>query len=529
MKNIINLTSIYIKQIVGQMLQSKKNKFAKSYLFLIGIFAIMALAIGFAFFGIAQSFKAVGKSELILFVGLLFSVFTILLINVNDSQNQYYKNRDYSFLSSLPIKPTNIIIAKYLSSYFISFMYSIAIIFPAYVVYFIFNPVIIASVVYAVLALFILPTFSQLIGSIFASIINFITIKFKNKTLINNILTIVFTITLMAFIFISSNSDFMSNFFMNGIPLWIKIVFSHIYFLFMAITTGHFVYFVIFLAITFFYALISITLISISYIKINNKLQTNYAKHSNKPYKYNQKSIFKSLIHKESSNFFNSAIYIINCMVGLFILIAFSISLGIAGNNIVSANALPKELIICIFASASGILVSMTPTTSSSISIEGNKFVVYKSLPISFKMIAISKIMFSIFIHLPFIIISNIIFFSIFTCSFTQIIVVIIANIITCLTFAILGLLTNLKWPRLNWNNEAQAVKQGLSVFLTLATSMVTNIIPILLYFFLYFEINFYFTFEIFYLFFIILLLILLTTFIILLIKCGKKLYSKIY
>ena len=122
MKVALDLTIIYIKQTLSQMLSSKKSKLGKNLFFIGAMFLIVVFAIGFAFFGIAKQFSAIGQGELVLFVGLLFSIFTSLLVNVNDAQNYYYKNKDYSFLSSLPIRQVYVILAKYFSAYFISFV-----------------------------------------------------------------------------------------------------------------------------------------------------------------------------------------------------------------------------------------------------------------------------------------------------------------------------------------------------------------------------------------------------------------------
>ena len=81
----------------------------------------------------------------------------------------------------------------------------------------------------------------------------------------------------------------------------------------------------------------------------------------------------------------------------------------------------------------------------------------------------------------------------------------------------------------MNWQNQTQAVKQGLSVFLTVAIGMASNLIPILLYFFLYFEIDAVLGLDLFILIYLAVLLIVLASLILVLAKKGKKMYVKIY
>lgn len=528
MKVALDLTIIYIKQTLSQMLNNRKGKLGKNLFFIGAMFLVVVFAIGFAFYGVAEQFSAIGQGELVLFVGLLFSIFTSLLVNVNDAQNYYYKNKDYSFLSSLPIRQVYVILAKYFSAYFISFVYSFVIVFPAYVVYFIFNPITLPAILYGIVALFLLPTLSQLVGSIFASIINLITIKFKNKTLVSNILTIIFTVSLIAFIFISSNSNMMTSMFTGGIPLWIKIIFSQDYFLYSAMTSGLVIDFVIFLAISLTFACISIGLITLSYKKINTKMQSTSSGSKGKKISFKQNSITLSLVKKELYTFFSSAIYMINCLSGLFLMFALSITLAITGNNMAQTNVLPKELIVCLYTFCANMVVGMVPPSASSISIEGRKFLLLKSLPISFNKLCLSKILFSFILSLPFILVANIIFACIFTMPATSILMVFLVTILSSLTFSILGFILNLKWPRLDWQNQSQAVKQGLSVFLNVLIGLISNLIPILLYFFLYFEIDAFLGINLFLLLYLALLVLLITILITILIKKGKKLYTRI-
>ena len=219
------------------------------------------------------------------------------MMTVYDSQNQYYKNKDYDLLASMPIKTWSIITAKYLSSYFVSFFYGFMLAFPAYVIYFIFCPITIPAVIYSIFSFFFIPTFTQIIGSIIAYIISLITSKMSNKRLISNILTIFFTLALIVFIYFA-NSTLMQNLFANGFPLWIKIVLPHIFFLFNALTTGSFLQFLAFLAVTMGFALISILIISIGYKRINSSLTTTSRKNKNKTLIYSNEKPFSSLIKK---------------------------------------------------------------------------------------------------------------------------------------------------------------------------------------------------------------------------------------
>ena len=114
MKNTISLAFIYFKQTLSQMFRTKKKGFSNGITAFV-IFIIVMLAMAFSYLGTAEQFSEIGHPEYVIVIGLIFSAFLVLMMTVYDSQNQYYKNKDYDLLASMPIKTWSIITAKYLS------------------------------------------------------------------------------------------------------------------------------------------------------------------------------------------------------------------------------------------------------------------------------------------------------------------------------------------------------------------------------------------------------------------------------
>lgn len=146
-----------------------------------------------------------------------------------------------------------------------------------------------------------------------------------------------------------------------------------------------------------------------------------------------------------------------------------------------------------------------------------------KSLPVKFRQFIGTKLLFSILINLPFVFASIIIFVSIISCSFDQIVIMILTSIIFVLLSSMIGILANLKWPKLEWNNEVVAVKQGLSVFVTLILNLILVVITLIPYILFFFEINSVLAFTTYFLISLSFYLIILTICTIILIKKEKK------
>ena len=137
----------------------------------------------------------------------------------------------------------------------------------------------------------------------------------------------------------------------------------------------------------------------------------------------------------------------------------------------------------------------MTLITSSSISLEGKTINITKSLPISEKDILKSKIIYPYIIELPFVIISELIFFIVFKVNIIYILLIFSMSISTITLSSILGLVINLKYPKMNASNDTEVVKQSMSSMVAVFINMGIIIISVIGIFSLYDKLNIYLLF----------------------------------
>ena len=124
----------------------------------------------------------------------------------------------------------------------------------------------------------------------------------------------------------------------------------------------------------------------------------------------------------------------------------------------------------------------LTSITSSSISLEGSRINILKSLPVSTKTILKSKILNSILITIPFLIIGDIIAACSFKFSLIDITSSFLISIILPIFVAVFGLIVNLKYPKMNASSDTEVVKQSASSMISTLSGMLfaTIIIAIL-------------------------------------------------
>lgn len=481
MKKTCKLVKIYFKELLYSLLgSSNKKSGAKSLTALFVIFAFVALALGYSLYNIAETLALFSMEKNVLIIGLFMAVFMSLMVTLNDAQGSMYKSNDYDLLASLPIKTTSIITAKYLSTYFVSILYFSIIAIPTYIVYFCFAKVTVLGIIFGVLSLFFIPAFSELISCLLGWFVTIITSRMKNKNIVRAIISTIFAVGLAVFISLANN-NFFTNIFSGGFPLWFKIVFASIHFLFIAVSECSVAYFFASLAVSFAFVVLGVLVVSIGYKKINTSLMVTKVKTKSKPLTFGEVSVYKSMLKKEAATFFNSPVYCVNGLIGVIMTIVVTIITVMTSKTLVGV---PEA--VSIMASVEFFCMAMctgiAPTTSVSISMEGTKFQQLKSLPVKFKDIAASKISLNLIIAIPVTVASAIVFCILVSAGPLVSIFGILYLICAIYSETVLGLILNLKFPRLNWSSETQAAKSGLSLFLTMFLNMLISILPMVLF-----------------------------------------------
>ncbi len=481
MKLTFKLTGIYFKEMLMNLVGGNKKKTNKSTpILILGLFAFIGVAIGYSLYNMASTLSLVGLAKNVIIIGLLMAVFTSLMITLNDTQGTMYKSKDYNMLMSLPLKDVSIITAKYLGTYLISILYFTIIAVPTFVVYFIFEGVTASGIIFGLLSLLYMPAFSQLISCCLGWVVNAITSRMSNKNIMRTIFSLVLALGLALFISLANN-DMMGNLFTFGIPLWFKIVFAHIYLLFMAITNASVWYFLASVGVCLLFMMLGVLIISIGFKKINSNLLTTRTSKKTKPITYKKQSVIKNLYKKEFATFFNSPVYCTNGLIGNIMVIVVAI-ISIATYNTLKEISMAGDIMIAVAVFSICMCTGIAPTTSVTISMEGSKLQNLKCLPIKFIDIALSKILLNLTFSLPTCVIAIVVLSIFIPMGWMLLLVSILYAVVTVIAQTILGLLLNLRFPRLNWTSETQAAKGGLSMFLTMILDLILAMAPMIIF-----------------------------------------------
>lgn len=134
-----------------------------------------------------------------------------------------------------------------------------------------------------------------------------------------------------------------------------------------------------------------------------------------------------------------------------------------------------------IFAVIINFLISTTSISSVSVSLEGKTIWLLRSLPISANQVFLAKLAIPLILVLPTTLIASIIFGILLNSVFSALIIFGITLLFLLIT-DIAGIMINLWFPKLNWENETQVVKQSLSVLLSMVLNAVLALVPVAIY-----------------------------------------------
>ncbi|MCR5148344.1 MAG: hypothetical protein K6C35_05165 [Eubacterium sp.] len=175
-----------------------------------------------------------------------------------------------------------------------------------------------------------------------------------------------------------------------------------------------------------------------------------------------EQSLMKSLVKKEAAQYFSSGIYVANTIVGPLLAVGMSVALAFINlskpiPDLPSAN--PEAGIPYLLAG----FFSMLSISSCSVSFEGKRWWLPKSLPLSSREILGAKALFNMIFLLPFYgLMEVILLFTVRTDLMGRLWLVLIP--LVSIPFAVLfGLIMNLRFPKLHWENEVEVVKQSAS------------------------------------------------------------------
>lgn len=460
---------------------SKTSKI-KKVLIPLTIAILCMYAVGTYAFLLAEPLHKVNLTFIMLTIFLMVITVTSFIEGMYKSQGILFDAKDNDLLFSLPIEKRKIFTIRLFKLLSFQFLFNLIFLIPTFLVYIFYEKPAFNFYFISFVFLFLIPIIPTVLSGILGYLVKFISTKFKAKRLAQLILSIVIMVPIF---YISFNiGDFINNIVKNATS--INDMITKIYYPIGAyinlIQDFNLLTLIKVILVNIIPLIIFIYLGQIYYFKVISKSK----EYGRIKVKVKKKSIKKhsplmALVNKEISRFFSSPIYILNTTFGIILMLAITIGMSIKLDSFLSyistmglsvSEADFNKHLSSIFCQLIVFVGCLTQITASSISLEGRSFNITKSLPVEPDKILLSKIISSSIITFPLMIIADLILTIKFNISLTDTILILLFTITVPTFSALVGLITNLKFPKMNASNDTEVVKQSMSVMISTFTGM---------------------------------------------------------
>ncbi|MBO5478881.1 MAG: hypothetical protein J6A04_04135 [Clostridia bacterium] len=495
MKKLLSLLKATMSQDMNLFkFRSKNESRARKAVLPVVLVLIVMFSIGSYAMMFAEELAPNHLTYIILTMFIMLTSLLTLIEGVYKSQGILFEAKDNDLLFSLPVSKPKIFFTRVFKLVTFQFLYNSLFMLPAMIVYAMYEKPSIGFYFISLVMLLLLPIIPTIVACIMGYMIKGITSRFKARNIIQVVLT---SLILLLVFYASFNMQGMiANITQNANS--INEVITKIYYpagLYInLIQNFNVVDLVILLVINLVPLILFVYIASIFYFKIISKLgeKGNYHKKvgTKKAEKtFSAKSPLSALVGKEMKRFFSTPIFMINAGFGIVLMVAVTIAISLnfdgminsmmQGQEIEISITEIKEMIPKLYYGFVVFVSCMTSITSSMVSLEGKSFNITKSLPVSAEKILLAKVLTSNIISIPVILVCDIIFFIAFKVAIVDVIFIILASIIMPTFTALIGILMNLKYPKMDATSDTEVVKQSMSSMVSVFIGMFVGMLSI--------------------------------------------------
>ncbi len=404
-----------------------------------------------------------------LFSSLLINSTLLTFMGLSWSSGLLFGFHDYDLLMSLPLKKEQITAAKLASFFVLEYLYSLPLVLPVVVIYAFFAHPPVLSYVWMFIGFFGLPVLPAILAIAGGSLINVLTAGKKYESLWRGLSSILLALAFAGFsMFRSSSMDAAQN--MMSKMSSARYLFPVSWLYSKAIVLGNGLYILMEMVATFGLLALILHYLSGLVLHIAAKGNQGYHVQNFRLKQGKENSVLSALVKRERKMMLGDINGLFNIGFGAVLLIGAGIytilfpekspAFQIAEHMQNPALAAQQAIFIA------SMLIMTVNQPCVSISREGKNLWILRSLPISEEMIFISKILCPLEILIvPCIPVIGIALWRI-GAPIWMIILGMIYLLASWIMTALLGLIANLLFPKLDWDRSIIVYKRSLSAFI---------------------------------------------------------------
>ena len=489
MKKLFSLIKACLKDNMSLFKLKSKSKKDKYIPIFLGM-AIMGSFYANAY-NLMEPLKEVHLEYAIVTLFVIGTTVLTFMEGIYKSNGILFNCKDDNLLLTLPIKKSTVFFIRIFKFYVFELIFNSLFLIPALACYAVnVNPSV-GFYFISILALLLFPIIPIVLSTIIGIFISFLSSKFKNKNIMQTIISFILIIIFFGLYY--KMGDFLNDIAAHAKSfndIIVKIYYpAGLYInLILDFKIMDLIVFILINIIPFIVLIITLKNI---YFSINSKLKTvkKIGSHNNDTnYKIVTLSKQRSFIKKEIKRLINTPVYILNSCFGLIMYIAAIVLLIIKVDTFTKmlmsetgealfdfSKNMPIVLLCLIIATA-----LLTNLTCSMISLEGKSINILKSLPLRPIDIVMYKVNTTLVVVVPIILLGLIVSSIRFKFNLFIILLLAICSYVLPLISGLIGIIINIKFPKLDAKDDTEVVKQSMSSFVSVMAGMFLTVISIM-------------------------------------------------
>jgi ABC-2 type transport system permease protein len=454
-----------------------------------GFFFLMIFAAASIFFTVGSysyfmgsALMTIGAIDILPALFMTASSLFILISVLFTTKGVLFGFKDFDIQMSMPISTGKIVASRIAILYIYELLYALMIMLPSLAVYAYLTKPDALFYPLAFISVLLIPVIPMIVGALFGTLLALIASRFRKSNAARIVVLLLFSFGIMAMSFsmngaMSSETAGMLQRFMDSLAAKyppVKIFSLGI--------GGNLAAFAAFVIVSVLLFLLFSLFVGKYFKKLNTIVTAVYTRGNYKLSEVKTSSAQTALYFKEIKTYFSSALYVLNTSFGLIILLLASAALLILGLDRLMELVkmqLPTEQLMPILPLALSLIVSMSSTSCSAISMEGSRFWIIRTLPVSPGQIFRAKMAVNLTITVPVVILSALIFSLVLRPEPELMLFFFVTPLVYCFFISAFGLIINLFSPKLSWKNEAAVIKQSAAVLLTMLGGLISSGVPL--------------------------------------------------
>lgn len=485
------LTKLQVSSLFGinKILHMKNEEEKKLGKRTLGSLIAMVVAMGymsvFYSYMLARAFQMFDTLPSLLGIMAMASSILILIFSIFETKGVLFGFGDFDIVMSWPVNVRAVAASRVFSMYAYNFVYAFLLLLPAGVIYAIMAVPPLWYYPLFLLLMFLLPALPTIVGALLGTLLTVFTARMKKSSLASVAVQMILVFGLML-ISMRSGMAFEDPTklagFANAINAQIQGMYPPAQWFQSALSQGSILSVLWLLLTTVATISLLIFWLGKNFVVINSRIKSKPRGETFVMSRQVHSSKTSALFSREFKRYFSSSLYVVNTAFGYVMLIIAAVVLLFKAEDVLKYLEMPEltnlpALVPFIF----GWMVSMGATTASSISMEGKSLWIIKSLPVSASEWFAAKLKVTLVLAIPSILISSTLTAIGLRMGLAETIWMYLLPLAYTFAFGVFGLWLNIRMPRLDWQSEAEAIKQGDAIMVSVFVGMALGFAPAVL------------------------------------------------